>query len=302
MNARVAFAYVAMCLIWGTTWLAIKIGLRGLGPITGVGLRFVVAGALLYSVAAATGALRPWREIPWRVVAVFASLLFGLDYVLTYTAETRLDSGLVAVLFSTLPFFNFAFGYLMIGERTSPRIWSGAAVAFAGIAVMSLSGQLRGSPLFALAAIGSAAGSAYANVYAKKHSHHAPLLTLPPSMAIAGVVLTIVGLFFERTDWHAAFAPSSLGALAYLAIFGSGVAFFLMMWLLQRVPAWSIGIASTIFPMIALVVGTLFGGEHFGWRELTGVILVLAGVGLALTGPAPDDALITVSETSSGRT
>lgn len=290
--ARVAIAYVAMCLIWGTTWLGIKIGLRGLGPITGVGLRFLIAGTLLFAVAAAAGALRPPREIPWRVVLVFALLLFGVDYVLTYTAETRLDSGLVAVLFSTLPFFNFAFGSMMLEERATPRVWSGGVLAFIGVAVMSVSGAVRGSPLFALAAVGSAAGSAFANVYAKKHSHHDPLLTLPPSMLLSGIVLTICGLAFERTDWSAALAPSSLGALAYLAVFGSGIAFFLMMWLLQRIPAWGIGIASTIFPMIAIVAGAFFGGEHFGWRELAGCILVVGGVGLALT---------TASETNSDR-
>jgi len=279
---RVYAAYAGMCLIWGTTWLAIKIGLHGLGPITGVGLRFVIAGVLLYAVAAAGGKIVAWRELPWRVIAVFASLLFGIDYVLTYTAETRLDSGLVAVLFSTLPFFNFGFGSIMIGERATPKIWGGAAIAFAGVALISIAGQVRGSPLFALAAIGSAAGSAFANVYAKKHSHHDPLVTLPPSMTLAGVILMIAGLFFEKTDWHAAASPSSILALLYLAIFGSCIAFFLMMWLLKRIPAWGIGLASMIFPVVALFVGTLFG-EHLTWRELGGAALVISGMAIAVS-------------------
>ncbi|HET9031015.1 MAG TPA: EamA family transporter [Candidatus Aquilonibacter sp.] len=279
-----------MCLIWGTTWLAIKIGLHGLQPITGVGFRFVLAGLLLYGVAAASGRLRPLRELPWRVILVYSTMLFGIDYVLTYTAETRLDSGLVAVLFSTLPFFNFAFGRFMIGEHATPRVWLGATIACVGIAVMCLSGQVRGSPLYALAAIGSAAGSAFANVYAKKHSHHDPLVTLPPSMLISGLVLSVAGTMFEATDWHAALAPSSLLALAYLAVFGSAGAFFLMMWLLRRIPAWGIGVASTIFPMVAIIVGALFGGEQFGMRDLAGCVLVLGGVALALTvsGTSPE--------------
>jgi drug/metabolite transporter (DMT)-like permease len=279
---RTALAYAGMCAIWGTTWLAIKIGLHTLGPLTGVGIRFLIAGVFLFGVAALTGALRPVREIPWKLVAVFATMLFGLNYILTYTAETRLDSGLVSVLFGTLPFFTFGLGHLMVGERTTPRIWTGALIAFSGVAVISLAGQVRGSPVFALCAVGAAAVSAFANVYAKRHSHHDPLLTLPPSMTIAGGVIFAAGLTFERTDWAAAFAPRSLAALLYLAIFGSGIAFFLNLWVLKRLPVWIVGMSSLIFPVIAITVGILFGGEHFGWRELAGSLLVIAGMAIAL--------------------
>ncbi len=282
---RTVLAYSGMCLIWGTTWLAIKIGLHALGPLTGVGLRFVIAGLFLFAVAAVARALRPLREMPWRLIVVFAIALFGLDYILTYTAETRLDSGLVSVLFGTAPFFTFGFGQVMVGERTTPRVWLGALIAFAGVVVISLTGQVRGSPLFALCAIGSAAVAAFANVYAKRHSHHDPLLTLPPSMFIAGSSILIVGLIFERTDWHAAVAPSSLAALLYLAIFGSGIAFFLDLWVLKRLRAWVVGMSSLIFPVIAITVGIVFGGEHFGWRELGGSLLVIAGIAIALTAP-----------------
>src|SRR5579862_7992392 len=194
----VVAAYAGMCAIWGTTWLAIKVSLQYVAPMTGVGLRFVVAGLALYLVAAVRGELRPMREVPWKLVGVFATFLFGLNYILTYTAETRLDSGLVAVLFGTLPFFIFGFGHYLAGERTNPRIWIGAVIAFAGVAVISLGGQVRGSPLFALAAIAAAAVSAFGSVYAKRHAENEPLLTLPPAMLIAGVAVGVLGLATER--------------------------------------------------------------------------------------------------------
>src|SRR5438270_7476932 len=122
-TARIWLAYAGMCVIWGTTWLAIKVGLHALGPLTGVGLRFLIAGSFLFAVAAVRGELRPPKDLPWRLIAVLATLLFGLNYVLTYTSETRLDSGLVAVLFGTLPFFAFGFAHTMLGERTTPRVW-----------------------------------------------------------------------------------------------------------------------------------------------------------------------------------
>lgn len=282
-------AYCGMCLIWGTTWLAIKIGLHTLGPLTGVGVRFIIAAVFLYAVAAVSGALRPLRDVPWKLVAVFAITLFGLNYILTYTAETRLDSGLVSVLFGTLPFFTFGFGHAMVRERTTPRIWLGALIAFGGVAVISLAGQVRGSPLFALCAIAAAGVSAFANVYAKRHSHHDPLLTLPPSMFIAGAAIAIAGLLFEHTNWAAVMTAPSLAALLYLAIFGSGIAFFLNLWVLHRMPVWIVGMSSLIFPVIAITVGILFGGEHFSARELVGALLVIAGMAIALTAPQKSD-------------
>ena len=279
----VILAYAGMCLIWGTTWLAIKIGLHSLPPMTGVGFRFVIAGFFLYGIAALRRQIPPVRDVPWTVVLVLAALLFGLNYILTYTAELRLDSGLVSVLFGTLPFFTFTLGHFILKERTTPVMWLGGLIAFCGVAVISISGQVRGSPLFALAAIGAAASSAYANVYAKQHAHHPPLVTLPPAMLIAGIAVGALGISVEHTDWAHAWVPSSIAALLYLAIFGSGIAFLMMMWVLQRLPAWVVGMSSLVFPVIAIVVGVVFGGEHFTVRELLGAALVITGIWIAIS-------------------
>jgi drug/metabolite transporter (DMT)-like permease len=289
----VVAAYCAMCAIWGTTWLGIKISLRYIAPLTGVGLRFIIAGLVMYGVAIAARRLpfdsarrdapRDAQDDKAKLIAVLAVFLFGLNYVLTYTAETRLDSGLVAVLFGTFPFFAFALGHALIGEKTTPRIWIGAIVAFGGVAAISLSGQVRGSPLFALAAIAAAAMAAYANVYARRHARHDPLTTLPPAMFLSGVAVFVVGAATERVAWAHAFAPPSVAALLYLSILGSCIPFFLNLWLLQRIPVWIFGLSSLVIPAIAVVVGILFGGEVFTWRELLGSFLVIVGMWIALT-------------------
>jgi len=282
MALRVWLAYAGMCLIWGTTWLAIKVSLQGMGPLTGVGVRFVLAGIFLFAVALVRGEARPLRALPWKLIALMAALMFSFNYVLNYVAETQLSSGLVAVLFGTLPFFTFGFSQAMLGERTTPRIWLGSLAAFAGVAVISLA-SAEGSPLFALAAVGAAATAALGNVVAKKYVHEPPLVTLPPAMTLAGAVVLLFGLVFERTDWLRAFTGSSLAALLYLAVFGSGIAFFLMMWILRRLSAGAVGLATLIFPVIAVAVGALFGGEHFTLRELLGSALVVVGLSIALT-------------------
>lgn len=286
-RAAVVAAYAAMCAIWGTTWLAIKISLHYLPPLTGVGLRFVLSGSLLFAFAfvwrRATRAAPPASPFPWRLVLVLSVFFFGLNYVLTYVAETHLDSGLVAVLFGTLPFFVFAMGRHVADERTTARTWFGAVVAFAGVGVISLAGQVRASPFFAAAAIGAAAVSAFGNVYAKRHSHHDPLRTLPASMLLAGLVVGTLGVLTERVAWTQAVEPRSLAALFYLAILGSGVAFFLNLWVLHRIAAGVVALSALIIPVIAVIVGIVLGGEHFTWRELAGSALVIAGVWIALS-------------------
>lgn len=278
-------AYAGMCAIWGTTWLVIKVGLQYLPPVTGAGLRFILAGVFLYAIAALRRRAALPRSRQWKLVVVLAAFLFGLNYVLTYTAEVRLDSGLVAVLFGTLPFFVFGLGKLVAHERTTPRVWIGAVVAFGGVAIISLGGQVSASPLYALAAIGAAASAAFANLYYKRHSSDDPLVVLPPAMLLSGAVMALGGSAFERVHWTSAFASQSLAAVAYLAILGSGIAFFLNMYVLQRVPAWVVGLSALVIPVIAVAVGVAFGGEHFTACELFGSATVIAGIAVALSQP-----------------
>jgi drug/metabolite transporter (DMT)-like permease len=273
-----------MCAIWGTTWLAIKVSLQGLPPITGAGVRFVVAGLFLWALARAVPASRGTKA-PWRTIVVLALTLFGGNYALTYFAETGLASGLVAVLFGTLPFWVFGFGAAMLGERVGPNAVIGAVLALAGVAAISLNGDVHGSWPYILATLGAAALSAYANIVLKQHAATDPFRTLPPAMFAAGVAMTIAGSTFEHPDLHRALAPGSVAALLYLAIPGSGIAFSLNHWLLHRLDAWVVGLSALVIPVIAVVVGALGGGESFGWRELGGAALVLAGVWLALRAP-----------------
>ncbi|HKU68728.1 MAG TPA: EamA family transporter [Candidatus Baltobacteraceae bacterium] len=284
MNSRftVAAVYALMCLIWGTTWLAIKIGLHSMGPLTGVGLRFLLAGVLLFGVAALRGELRPISKLPWKLIAVFAVFTFACDYTLLYIGETRVDSGLASVLFGTLPFFTFGFARVLANERLTWRAAAGSLAAFSGVALISLGGGVHGSPLYALAPIGAAIAAAFATAYAKRAPAVSPLASLPPAMTIAGTAMLAAGLVFERTDWSQATSPASLGALLYLAVAGSGIAFFCMLWLLERLPAGTIGLSSLTFPIIALTVGALFGGEHVGTRELAGSALVIIGMAIAM--------------------
>ena len=281
MAVRTVLAYAVMCAIWGTTWLAIKIGLRSLPPVTGAGVRFVLAALFLWALGRfVTGPRGP--APPWRTVIILATMLFGANYALTYYAETGLASGLVAVLFGTLPFFVFAFGALVLGERVGIMTIVGALLALAGVAAISVGSDTHGSLPYVLATLAAAAISAFANVELKKFAASDPFLTLPPAMLIAGATMTLAGAAFEHPDWVRGTSASSIAAVLYLAVLGSGIAFYLNHWLLQRLDTWVVGLSTLVMPVIAVAVGALIGGEAFGVKELGGAALVIAGMWIAL--------------------
>jgi drug/metabolite transporter (DMT)-like permease len=281
---RTIVAYAGMCAIWGTTWLAIKIGLQGLPVVTGLGVRYVIAGVFLWLLARVAPGKRGTRA-PWRTILILTVMMFGGNSVLTYYAETGLASGLVAVLFGTLPFWLFAFASVILGERVTVNTLIGAALALGGVAAISISPDAHGSLPFVLAELGAGVMAAYANVELKRHAATDPFRTLPPAMLISGVTLTLAGVVFEHPDWSRALEPRSIAAVLYLSILGSGVAFSLNQLVLQRLPAWIVGLSALVIPVIAVAVGALVGGEAFGPRELAGAALVIIGVWLALRAP-----------------
>jgi drug/metabolite transporter (DMT)-like permease len=275
-------AYAATVLIWGTTWLGIKVSLAAIPPVAGSGFRFLLAGTVLYAVAAALKVDFRRKAPPLHLVVVLALTMFGINYALTYLAETHLASGLVAVLFGTLPFFVFGFAHFMVGERATRATIAGALLALAGVAVISAVGNPGGGLWYVLAALAASASSAYANVYLKRYADAEPFATLPPAMLLAGAGLTAWGLVFEHVDYARAVSPHSLAALAYLAVCGSALAFYLNHWLLQRISSGIMGLSALMIPVIAVIVGIAFGGESVSIRDLAGAALVIAGVTLSL--------------------
>lgn len=283
----VIVAYATVVGIWGTTWLGIKLALEGLPIVTGAGVRFIIAGIFLYGLGLAFRIDLRKNAPPPHLVVVLAATMFGLNYACTYFAETHLASGLVAVLFGTLPFFVFGIASVMIGERVSRGMLLGAVLAFAGVALISLSGDIQGDAIYVAAALAAAFSSAYATVYLKRHAEAEPFTTLPPAMLLAGTVMFAAGSFSEHPSFAQAFAWRPLFALLYLAIFGSAIAFYLNHWLLQRISSGLMGLSALMIPVIAIAIGALFGGEVFGPREIAGALLVIFGVWLSMRGAAP---------------
>jgi drug/metabolite transporter (DMT)-like permease len=280
VNVRVVAAYTVMCMIWGTTWLAIKVALTGFSPLGGVGVRFLIAGTVLYLGSVVFP--RPKTEAPpLKLIVMLAVTMVGGNYCLTYLAETHLASGLVAVLFGTMPFFIFGMGAFMLRERVSGQAVIGAIAALGGVVTISLTGE-GGALIYILAALLAAALSGFGNVYLKHYSHCDPLRTFAPAMLLSGTVISIAAAVTAPIDLSHLPAWPPILATLYLAIFGSSVAFYLNHWLLRHLTAWMVGLQALIIPVIAVAVGALLAHEAFGARELIGAVLVIAGVWIAL--------------------
>lgn len=273
--------------MWGTTWAAIRIGLAGVPPLTGVSLRFLAAAALLFALApffkVRFGGSATERRLWW----VNALLSFCGSYSVVYWAEQYVPSGLAAILFATFPLLVALLAHFALpDERLTRRSVGGVLIGFLGVAVI-FSEDLHelGSPMVATASavfLISPVVSAIANVAVKKWGSgiHPVSLTAVP-MGMAGAIVGAAALALER-DREVRFDGVSVGALLYLAILGSAFTFTVYYWLMSHVPATRLSLITYAIPVVAVVVGAVFLDEPLTDRILAGAALVVLGVALAV--------------------
>ena len=278
--------FVILTLIWGTTWAAIRIGLEGIPPFTGVAMRFGIAAIVLLIAARLRGVrLGTLRRERWLWVAN-ALLSFCISYGVVYWCEQWVPSGLAAVLFSTFPLFVVIMSHFTLPEeRLTLRGAIGVLLGFAGVAVIySQDLSLLGGPQVVFAAtvfLISPFVSAIAQVLVKRWGKgiHPFSLTAVP-MAMTAVVMGSVAFLTER-EARVTFDAVSIGALLYLALAGSAVTFSLLYWLLARMSATRVSLVAYTIPVVAVCIGALFLGEVITPRIIAGSVMVLLGVFLA---------------------
>lgn len=283
-GARLA-GVAAVSLIWGSTWLVIKVGLQAMPPFLSAGMRFAIAAGILSTLAWTSGVPLPRGARVHAGLLALGFLNFVVNYGAVYWGEQYVSSGLTAVLFATYPLFVLLIAHATIGgERITPRKAAGVVLGFAGVAVIFRSDLAVEDPRATLAAaviLVSPVVSALTSVGVKKWGHdlHPYTLTALP-MTYGAVALTAIGLAFEDAraiEWSAA----AIGSLAYLALFGSVTAFVIYYRLLKVVPVSLLALVSYAFPIVAVVLGWLVLGERLAGSTLLGAGAVLAGIALA---------------------
>jgi len=285
-------AFVALCLIWSSTWLAIKFGLRDLPPISFVAIRFLIAVAALLAISVGRVPLLPKNRRDFTLLAYTGVLMFCINYALLFWAELYVSSGLSAVLQATIPIFGMVFAhYILPGEPLrGPRIL-GALVATGGVAVIC-SRLLDFGGILAfwggVAIVFGAAGAAFSNVLLKARAiRMAPAMIAAWQMIFGLVPLIIAGLLVDGNPFRFHWTTRATLCLFYLAIPGSAFAFLLLYWLLPRMSVTNLQTISFITPPGAVAFGWLLGGETFTLWSLSGGALILVGVWLIFRKAEP---------------
>lgn len=282
----VALLLGLVSLVWGSTWLVIRIGLRDVPPLTGAGIRFLIAGSVMALIAPAVVRREGGGRPPWGAVLLQAGCQFCANYALVYWAETVLPSGLVSVLWSAFPLMMALLGHYVTGsERLVARKWLGLFVSFGGTVLLfatDLRAVGRGAIGMGFAVLLAPAAVAVSTTYVKRHAAGSSSVLLNrDSMLIGGVMLLAMALGLERDRSFTA-TPAAIGSILYLALAGTVLTFGVYLWLLRTVPAYRMSLTSYVTPVIALCVGAAFGGEALGATTLAGTALVVAGVALTL--------------------
>jgi drug/metabolite transporter (DMT)-like permease len=278
--------YVMLCLIWGSTWLVIKVGYGGLGPFNVAALRFLIASIVLAPIVPLFRASWPSTRTEWTLVVWVGLVLFAADYGLIYWGEQFLDSGLTSILFALLPLVTIGFAHLYVpGDRITGRKLAGSVVAFGGI-VGLFGDRVRLDPAGLgpmLAIVASTVCAAAAGVATKRHGGNLhPASLNAPAMLIGAAALGAASLAAGDGLALPLDAPT-WSAIVYLAIAGSVITFLGYFTLLKSWSVTSLSFISVFTPTIALFLGFVFLDERPTISSGVGAALILGGVALALS-------------------
>jgi drug/metabolite transporter (DMT)-like permease len=283
MKSRVV--WLLLCLIWGSTWLFIKLGLDDLPPFTFAGIRFVIASAILFAVIKARRLSLPRTGADWILLAVTGVLSFSLNYGLLFWGEQYISSGLAALLQATIPAFGLVFAHLYLpGERLTPAKIFGIVMGVAGVGVV-FSNQLSVAGPRALAGcaalvVGSACAAA-ANILVKKNGGKLDPAILAGGQMFFGLIpLLAIGIPLEGNPFQFHWTRMAIIALFYLAIVGSVAAFLLYYWLVQHMDVTKTMLVALVTPVIAVTLGVMVLHEELNWRTFAGGAMIMSGIGL----------------------
>ena len=278
--------FVLLCLIWGSTWVGIKISLEGIPPLSGAGLRFLIAIAILFLfVRIRRYSLRIKKNEFW-ILALTGVLTYSLDYGLIYWAEQYLSAGVTAIFFATFVLFTtLATNFMFRQETFHWRRFLGICLGFSGIIIVFLDQLIltHFKPVVILASLAvvlAAASAGISTVIVKKYLVHlnANVLCLY-QMLLGTIFLLALGPISEGFA-HYHLTLRVLTAVLYLGVIGSAFAFVLFYWLLQRMSPITLSLIIYITPLVALVFDFVVFEEMISFRALLGMGIIFAGIGL----------------------
>ncbi len=278
--------WLTLCGIWGSTWLAIKLGLRDLPPITFAGIRFALAGAVLLAIIWLSRARLPRSRREWVLLGYTGLLSITVNYALVFWGEQYISSGLAALLSATVPLFGLPLAHRYL-QSEPLTLWKavGVVLGVLGVAIV-FSGELGiGGPIALWASVGiiiAALATAHAGVLVKAGGTHIEPSVLAGVQMVGGCVpLLVVGVALEGNPLHFHWTPLALACLGYLTIVGSVIAFLMYYWLIRHTAVSGVLMIPLVTPLVAVLFGVLFAGETIGWHTAVGGVAIIGGVALA---------------------
>jgi drug/metabolite transporter (DMT)-like permease len=290
LGGRVIGAFAIVYVIWGSTYLFIRLALDTIPPLLMAGARFVVAGAILLAISSRAGG-REWDPIgrrQWGAAAIVgALLLLGGNGGVVY-GEQFVPSGTVALLVATVPLFIALFSALFLGQRLRRVAVAGIGVGLLGTAVLLRPGGGAADPAHMLLVLVAPLTWAVGSLYATRGP--LPRRLLPATgmeMLCGGVLLLIAGLVTgELANLHLDRISLVSGlSLVYLVVFGSLIAFSAYVWLLSKVPTTAVATYAYVNPLVAVLLGWAFLGEQITGQTLLAAALIIVAVVLILSRP-----------------
>jgi drug/metabolite transporter (DMT)-like permease len=280
--------YGSLCLIWGSTWLAIRVAVHDIPPLEAAALRFLAAGGLLLALALLQK--RPWPRgaKQWTAIVVLSLTIMALPYGLLFWAEQHVMSSMTAVLYSAMPLAVSLFTPAMMHRKVPRQAIYAMVIGFGALLSLFYTGDLNASPrllIGGVAVLASMTLSSWSVVYAKERLREVDSVMATGLQLLFGSVVLLWGTWALEAHRHVVWTRSALLAMAFLTIFGSAAAFVIYYWLLKKTQPYQLSTISLIVPVIAITEGWL-DGEPIHLMMVIAVIVVLGSVRSVLRAEA----------------
>jgi drug/metabolite transporter (DMT)-like permease len=291
MNARAWTALIAVYIVWGSTYLAIRFTIETIPPFLSAGMRFLVAGVILYFWRRLSGDPAP-KKVEWRSASIVGLLmLLGGNGALVW-AEQRIPSGIASLFIATTPLWMVLIDAMRSGgARANWLTWLGVMVGLLGTALLANPWQTHttspaldtiGISVLLVAALSWSIGSLYSR---KASLPSSPLLGTGMEMLVGSLGLFAFGTMVgEWNQFHlTTISLRSLGGLAYLIVFGSGIGFVAYTWLLRNAPTPLVSTYAYVNPIVAIILGSVIANEPLEGTEIVSALIIIGGVILITT-------------------
>jgi drug/metabolite transporter (DMT)-like permease len=278
-------AWVILCVIWGTTWIFIKIGLEDLPPIAFASVRFLLASVILLVVIFARRLPFPKTSSEWKLIAFTGVLQFSINYSTVFWSEQYITSGLAAVLQAMITVFGLVLAWFFLpNEKITTQKIIAVVVGVIGVAVIFID-QLWVEDLMAyhacVAIVDGAYAAAHATILVKAKAGGIHPASLVFGQMICGLPpIVIYSLWYEGNPLNYHWTWRAVGSVLYLTILGTIAAFWLYYWLLSKIESTKAMMISLVTPLVAVVVGAIVLGEWLPPQTFFGGVLIIASIGL----------------------